>query len=477
MLAVNKIDLVDYDRIVFNRHVEDYTAFAKILGFDSVMPIPISARFGDNITHQSHMTRWYEGPSLLEHLETVPIDNADLDKPFRFPVQYVVRPDLDFRGFSGQVASGAVAVGEAVTVAKSGQTSKVKEIVTHGCSLSRAVEGQAITIVLEDQLDVSRGNMLVSPTSRPSVADQFQAHIIWFDAKAMIPGRSYILCTETDSVSATITTLKYIVDVNSFAQIAAKAMNMNDIGVCNISTQAPITFDPYRENRVTGNFVLIDRLSNGTVGAGMIDFALQRADNIHWQPLEINKTARAKLMNQESVVIWFTGLSGSGKSTIANCLEKRLHAQGYHTYLLDGDNIRHGLNRDLGFTDEDRVENIRRVAEVARLMADAGLIVLVSFISPFRAERKLAREMMVDGEFIEVFVDTPIEECARRDPKGLYKKAMRGEIRNFTGISSPYEAPEAPEIHLQTVGAAPDDLAAIVENLTLEGMLTRKIMN
>ena len=467
VLAVNKIDLVGYDETVFDRHVEDYMAFAKDLGFVSVMPIPLSARFGDNVTLRSEKTHWYDGPSLLEHLETVPIENTYLDKPFRFPVQYVVRPNLDFRGFAGQIASGSVAVGDELTVAKSGQTSKVKEIVTHGGSLESAVEGQAVTIVLEDQLEVSRGNMLVAPDNRPSVADQFQAHVIWFDANAMIPGRRYILRTETDSVPATITTLKYNVDVNTFAHIAAKAMNMNEVGVCNISTQSPIAFDPYTENRVTGNFVLIDRLTNRTVGAGMIDHPLRRAENVHWQSIDVTRDARAELMNQRPAVIWFTGLSGSGKSTVANRLEKLLHAKGRHTYMLDGDNVRHGLNRDLGFTDEDRVENIRRVAEVAKLMADAGLIVLVSFISPFRAERRLARDMMVEGEFLEVFIDTPIEECARRDPKGLYKRAKTGEIKNFTGISSPYEVPERPELHLRTVGADPAELAQRIEDMLI----------
>ncbi|MBP1848872.1 sulfate adenylyltransferase subunit CysN [Rhizobium halophytocola] len=465
VLAVNKIDLVGYDKAVFDEHVEAYMAFAADLGFASVQAIPLSARFGDNVTQRSDRTDWYDGPSLLEHLETVPVENLYLDKPLRFPVQYVVRPNLDFRGFAGQIASGAISVGDKVTVAKSGQASTVKQIVTRDGALDTAVEGQAVTIVLEDQLEVSRGNMLVAPDARPHVADQFQAHVIWFDAEPMIPGRRYILRTETDSVSATVTTLKHSVDVNSFARIAAKALQMNEVGVCNLSTQQPIAFDAYRDNRITGNFVLIDRLTNRTVGAGMIDHPLRRAENVHWQALEINRDARAALMGQRPAVVWFTGLSGSGKSTVANNLEKLLHAKGRHTYMLDGDNVRHGLNRDLGFTDEDRVENIRRVAEVARLMADAGLIVLVSFISPFRAERRLARDMMVEGEFLEVFIDTPIEECARRDPKGLYKRAKTGEIKNFTGISSPYEAPEEPELHLLTVGTDPVELALRIEDM------------
>ncbi|GLR48855.1 sulfate adenylyltransferase subunit CysN [Shinella yambaruensis] len=459
VLAVNKIDLVGYDRAVFDGIVADFRAFAGDLGFTTIQPIPLSARHGDNVTRPSENTPWYQGPHLLDHLETVPVEQDGREKPFRFPVQYVSRPDLDFRGFAGQVASGSVAVGDPVTVAKSGQTTRIRQIVTRDGSLDRAVEGQAVTLVLADELDVSRGNMLVAPDDRPVVADQFQAHVIWFDATPLIPGRNYILRTETDSVETTVTALKYEVDVNTFAHLAAKALHMNGVAVCNFSTRAPIAFDSYAANRATGNFVLIDRMSNRTVGAGMIDFGLRRAENVHWQAMEVDRRARAALKHQKAAVVWFTGLSGSGKSTVANRLERLLHAEGRHTYMLDGDNVRHGLNKDLGFTAEDRVENIRRVAEVAKLMSDAGLIVLVSFISPFRSERQLARDLMVEGEFIEVFVDTPIEECARRDPKGLYKKAMRGELANFTGISSPYEAPENPEVHLQTVGADPDALA------------------
>ncbi len=459
VLAVNKIDLVGYDRAVFDGIVADFRAFAGDLGFTTIQPIPLSARHGDNVTRPSENTPWYQGPHLLDHLETVPVEQDGREKPFRFPVQYVSRPDLDFRGFAGQVASGSVAVGDPVTVAKSGQTTRIRQIVTRDGSLDQAVEGQAVTLVLADELDVSRGNMLVAPDDRPVVADQFQAHVIWFDATPLIPGRNYILRTETDSVETTVTALKYEVDVNTFAHLAAKALHMNGVAVCNFSTRAPIAFDSYAANRATGNFVLIDRMSNRTVGAGMIDFGLRRAENVHWQAMEVDRRARAALKHQKAAVVWFTGLSGSGKSTVANRLERLLHAEGRHTYMLDGDNVRHGLNKDLGFTAEDRVENIRRVAEVAKLMSDAGLIVLVSFISPFRSERQLARDLMVEGEFIEVFVDTPIEECARRDPKGLYKKAMRGELANFTGISSPYEAPENPEVHLQTLGADPDALA------------------
>jgi len=463
VLAVNKIDLMGYSQDVFDKIVADYMEFAKDLGFATIKPIPMSARFGDNVTMTSEKTPWYDGPSLLGHLETVPVENDYLDKPFRFPVQFVVRPNLDFRGFAGTIASGSISAGDKITVAKSGQESRVKEIVTQAGNLERAIEGEAVTIVLEDQIDISRGDMLVDPVNRPYVADQFQARIVWFDAQPMIPGRSYILRTEVDSVSATITTLKHQVNINTFAHEAAKHLNMNEVGECNISTQSPIAFDAYKSNRVTGNFVLIDRFTNATVGAGMIDFPLRRASNVHWQALEVNKDARAALKSQKPGVIWFTGYSGSGKSTVANNLEKLLAAQGKHTFMLDGDNIRHGLNRDLGFTDDDRVENIRRVAEVAKLMVDAGLIVLVSFISPFRSERQMARDLFDDGEFIEVFVDTPLEECIKRDPKGLYKKAQAGEIENFTGISSTYEAPTNPEVHLHTLGHEPAEMAITIE--------------
>ncbi|WP_176084538.1 sulfate adenylyltransferase subunit CysN [Martelella sp. HB161492] len=464
VVAINKIDLMDYSQEVYDRIVADYLEFAKDLGFETIVPIPMSARFGDNVTMRSQNMPWYTGPALLEHLEVVPIESDLVERPVRFPVQLVTRPNLNFRGFSGQLASGKVAIGDTITVAKSGQASKIKDIVTMDGSLPSAEAGQAVTLVLEDEIEVSRGNILVATEARPNVADQFQAKLIWFDANPMIPGRSYILRTEVDSTSATITALKYHVNVNTFAHEAAKALNMNEVGVCNISTQAPIVFDAYKDNRTTGNFVIIDRITNATVGAGMIDFPLRRAQNVHWQATEVNKAARSELKAQKPAVLWFTGLSGSGKSTVANTLEKILHAKGKHTYMLDGDNIRHGLNRDLGFTAEDRVENIRRVAEVAKLMADAGLIVLVSFISPFRSERRLARDLMDAGEFVEVFVDTPIEVCAQRDPKGLYKKAQAGEIENFTGISSPYETPENPELHLHTVGHEPFELASRIED-------------
>lgn len=469
VVAVNKIDLVGYRSNVFEALQTHYRKFVLTLGFETVQAIPVSARYGDNVTSRSIHTPWYQGPSLLEYLETVDVGKEVAERPFRFPIQWVNRPNAGFRGYAGEIASGRIAVGDQVTVAKSGQKTAIKSIVTYDGEVAGAEAGQAVTLVLKDEVDASRGNMLTSPLSRPFVADQLQAHVIWFDANPLLPGRSYILRTETDSVNATITKLKHRVNVNSFAREAAKSLTMNEIGVCNISTQAPIAFDAYKDNKTTGNFVIVDRLTNDTVGAGMIDFPLRRAANVHWHAMDVNKQARSAQKQQTPAVLWFTGLSGSGKSTIANALDRILNAHGRHTYILDGDNVRHGLNRDLGFTDEDRVENIRRVAEVAKLMADAGLIVLVSFISPFRDERRMARELMAEGEFIEIFVDTPIEECARRDPKGLYEKARAGKIANFTGISSPYEEPEHPELRLSTIDSEPTDLA-----LQIEDFLTRR---
>jgi bifunctional enzyme CysN/CysC len=468
VLAVNKIDLVDFDREIFNRIASEYIEFAGNLGFDTIVPIPLSARFGDNVTNPSANMGWYDGPTLVEHLETVEIDQVQGESPFRFPVQFVNRPNLDFRGFAGTVASGSIAAGDEIVVAKSGKSARIKRIVTQNGDLPRAVEGQAVTIVLDEEIEVSRGNVLAAPAERPHVADQFAANIVWFDEQALLPGRSYLLRTETDQASATITDLGYRINVNDFAHEAAKSLAMNEVGVVNISVQSPLVFDAFATNRATGAFILIDRMTNATVGAGMILHPLRRADNIHWQSLDIGKEARAAAKHQKPAVLWFTGLSGSGKSTIANLLEKKLHVAGKHTYILDGDNIRHGLNRDLGFTEADRVENIRRVAEVARLMADAGLIVLVSFISPFRAERQAARELIAEGEFIEVFVDTPFDECARRDPKGLYTRAAKGEIKNFTGLDSPYEPPEKPELHLQTLGKSPEEMVDVLEGWLYE---------
>ena len=468
VVAVNKIDLVGFDEAVFAKIAEDYRAFAADLGFKSIVPIPLSARYGDNVTARSPRMNWYAGPTLIGHLETVAVDDEALALPFRFPVQYVNRPNLDFRGFAGTIASGSVAEGDEIVVAKSGTSARVKRIVTRDGDLKEAVAGQAVTLVLDEEIEVSRGNMLVAAAARPQVADQFAANIVWFDEQALLPGRSYILRTATDQASATVSELKHRLNVNDFAHEAAKSLAMNEVGVVSIATRAPIVFDPFAQNRTTGAFILVDRITNATVGAGMILHPLRRAENIHWQSLDVGKRARADMKNQRPAVLWFTGLSGSGKSTIANLLEKKLHATGRHTYLLDGDNVRHGLNRDLGFTDADRVENIRRVAEVAKLMADAGLIVIVSFISPFKAERRMARELMVGGEFVEVFVDTPFEECARRDPKGLYARALKGEIKNFTGVDSPYEAPENPEVRLKTLGRTPEDMVDILDRWLAE---------
>ncbi|MBN9074191.1 MAG: sulfate adenylyltransferase subunit CysN [Rhizobiales bacterium] len=468
VLAVNKIDLVGFDSDVFERIAADYRAFADSLDFLSIVPVPLSARFGDNVTNRSANTPWYKGPTLLDHLETVPVADDAAGRPFRFPVQYVNRPNLDFRGFAGTIASGVARPGDEVVVAKSGRSARIKRIVTQDGDLPEAVAGAAVTLLLDREIDVSRGNMLVAPDARPHVADRFAASLVWFHEGPLFPGRNYILRTETGQVSATVTELAARLNINDLSGAPAKTLNMNEVGVAHMATQAPLAFDVFRDNRTTGAFILIDRLTNATVAAGMIRGPLRRADNIHWQALDVDRKARAAIKHQRPKVLWFTGFSGSGKSTIANLLERKLHAAGRHTYMLDGDNVRHGLNRDLGFTDADRVENIRRVAEVARLMADAGIIVLVSFISPFRAERQMARDLMNEGEFVEIFVDTPIEECMRRDPKGLYRKAMAGEIKNFTGIDSPYEAPEKPEIHLRTTGRPPEEMVETIEDWLIE---------
>ncbi len=462
VLAVNKIDLVGWSEERFVAIEREFRAIAGELRFRSYMAIPLSARFGDNVSSRSANMAWYNGPTLISHLETVEVGNEALDLPFRFPVQYVNRPNLDFRGFAGTIASGTVSVGDDVMVAKSGLPAKVKRIVAADGERASAREGEAVTIVLDREVELARGNLLVPPTDRPKVADRLSARLVWFDAEPLAVGRSYVLRTETDQTSATVTPLVHRIDVNDYSQAPAESLAMNEIGFAEISTQFPLAFDGFAQNRVTGSFILIDRVTNRTVAAGMIEDALRRADNIHWQALEIDKAARAALKAQKPAAYWFTGLSGSGKSTIANLLEKRLHAAGRHTYVLDGDNVRHGLNRDLGFSETDRAENIRRVGEVAKLMVDAGLMVIVSFISPYRAERDAARALFDPGEFVEVFVDTPIDECARRDPKGLYAKAMAGELRNFTGIDAPYEAPLKPEIHLPTVGRSPE---GVVESL------------
>ena len=429
ILAINKMDLVDYSETQFDDIKTQYAAFSGPLGFEEVIPIPLSALEGDNVLHRSVNTPWYQGPTLMSHLETVTINQDVLSKPFRMPVQWVNRPDLDFRGFSGTIVSGTVRPGDAVVVPSSGQTSAVERIVTFDGDVKQAVAGEAVTLTLQDEIEVSRGEVLSDSRTRPVTADQFEAKLIWMHDEPLLPGRQYLIKMGFQTRTAQISALKYKVNVNTLEHLATKTLELNDVGICNLSLDHPVSFDPYQDNRQTGSFILIDRFTNATIGAGMIDFALRRADNIHWQSVDIHKAARAQLKGQKPFVLWFTGLSGAGKSSIANLVEKKLHLLGRHTYLLDGDNVRHGLNRDLGFTDADRVENIRRVSETAKLMIDAGLIVLVSFISPFRSEREMARLMVEDGEFLEVFIDTPLEECERRDVKGLYKKARAGEIK------------------------------------------------
>jgi bifunctional enzyme CysN/CysC len=453
VLAVNKIDLVDYSQAIFDRIVADFTVFSEKLGFASHAAIPLSARYGDNVIAASARIPWYRGTSLLAHLESVDIDSAPAAKPLRLPVQWVNRPDLNFRGFAGTLASGRVRPGDTIAVAKSRRLSKVSRIVTMDGDRNEASAGDAVTLTLSDEVDISRGDILCDPHARPDVSDQFAAHLLWMAEEELLPGRQYLLKLATATVPATVSSLKHRVDVNTLEHMAGKTLALNEVGYCNFSLSQPLAFDPYRDNRDMGGFILIDRFTNATVGAGMIDFGLRRATNVHWQALDVNKHARAGMKGQKAAILWFTGLSGSGKSTIANLVEKALVAEGRHTYLLDGDNVRHGLNRDLGFTDADRVENIRRVGETAKLFLDAGLIVLVSFISPFRSERRMARELVGAGEFIEVFVDTPLEVCMTRDPKGLYEKARAGTIKNFTGIDSPYEAPQGAEITLATIEA------------------------
>jgi bifunctional enzyme CysN/CysC len=459
VLAVNKMDLVGYERDAFDRIVRDYESFAAGLGFTSIAPIPISARFGDNIINRSALTGWYDGLCLLDYLERIDIRSEGAAQPFRFPVQWVNRPDLDFRGYAGTVASGRIAAGEEIVVAVSGRTTRISRIVTADGDQAAAEAGEAVTLTLEDEIDVGRGDVLARPTERPDVADQFAAHVIWMDADQMDPGRNYIFRIGTQSVTGSITTIKHRIDVNTRDHLAATTLGLNEIGFCNAAVAFPVAFDPYEANHRTGSFIVIDRYTNRTIAAGMIAFPLRRATNIAWQPLTIGRTERATQKQQKPCIVWFTGLSGAGKSTIANILDQKLFALGRHTMLLDGDNVRHGLNRDLGFTEADRVENIRRAGEVAKLMVDGGLIVICSFISPYRAEREMVRALVGDGEFIEVFVDTPIEECVRRDPKGLYSRARAGKIKNFTGIDAPYEAPEHPEIRLDTVGRPPEQLA------------------
>jgi bifunctional enzyme CysN/CysC len=450
VLAVNKLDLVDYSQDVFDNIDRDYRLFAADLGISNVVSIPMSALRGDNVTERGDNTPWYDGPTLIEHLETVEVDDDVANGPFRMIVQWVNRPDLDFRGFSGTIVGGSVKPGDRIRVAPSGTESTIARIVTFDGDLDEAVAGQSVTLTLTDEIDASRGDIIASAAHPPAVADQFGAHVVWMSEEEMFPARRYLLKIGATTVGVTIDHPKYRVDVNSLEHIAAKTLALNEIGVCNIYLDRPVPYDRYADNRDMGGFIVIDRLTNNTVGAGMLDFALRRADNVHWQAIDVNREAHATLKGQRPAVVWFTGLSGAGKSTIANIVEQKLHALGRHTYLLDGDNLRHGLNRDLGFTTADRVENVRRVAEVASLMADAGLIVLVSLISPYRAERRQARDRLPGGQFVEVFVDTSLEAAEARDRKGLYAKARRGELPNFTGIDSPYEEPENPEVHIRT---------------------------
>ncbi|WHO38886.1 sulfate adenylyltransferase subunit CysN [Sphingobium sp. AP49] len=460
VLAVNKMDLVGYDQAVFDGIVKDYAEFAQSIGISAFTPIPISGFKGDNITAHSENTPWYKGPTLMAHLESVEVDaTTAAAKPFRMPVQWVNRPNLDFRGFAGLIASGSVKPGDAVRVLPSGKTSTISRIVTLDGDLDEAIAGQSVTLCFADEIDCSRGDVIAVADNPPEVSSQFEATIVWMDDEAMLPGRPYWLKIGTQSVSATVQAPKYVVNVNTMEHLAAKTLDLNAIGVAELATDKAITFEPYADNRTLGGFILIDKISNRTVAAGMLHFALRRAQNVHWQATDIGRDAHASLKNQTPRVLWFTGLSGSGKSTIANEVEKRLALMNRHTFLLDGDNIRHGLNKDLGFTDADRVENIRRVGEVAKLMTDAGLIVLTAFISPFRAEREMVRQMLPEGEFIEIFVDTPLEVAEARDVKGLYKKARSGSLKNFTGIDSPYEAPTAPEIRVNTVEMTPEEAA------------------
>ncbi|GLR66643.1 adenylyl-sulfate kinase [Acidocella aquatica] len=463
VLAVNKMDLIGYDQAKYDAIVADYTKFAQSIGIKEFTPMPISGFMGDNITTKSENTPWYDGVPLIAHLEAVELDvTADQAKPFRMPVQWVNRPNLDFRGFSGLIASGAVRPGDAVRVLPSGKTSTITRIVTIGGDLDQAVAGQSVTLCFADEVDCSRGDVISIADAPPEVADQFEAVIVWMADEALIPGRPYWLKLGTQTVTATVQAPKYQVNVNTMEHMAAKTLELNAIGVTNLATDRPIPFEPYEANRTLGGFILIDKITNATVAAGMLHFALRRSQNVHWQALDISRETHASLKNQKPAVLWFTGLSGAGKSTIANLVEKKLVRMNRHTFLLDGDNVRHGLNKDLGFTEADRIENIRRVGEVAKLMTDAGLIVITAFISPFRAERQMVREMMAGGEFIEIHIDTPLAEAEARDVKGLYKKARSGALKNFTGIDSPYEPPQTPEIRIDTTKLTPEQAVDII---------------
>jgi bifunctional enzyme CysN/CysC len=473
VVAINKMDLIDYSHDVFNSIEAEYRDFAERIGLDDLTFIPLSALRGDNIVAPSEHTPWYHGPTLLGFLETVPVDDEVADGSFRMPVQWVNRPDHEFRGFSGRIVGGQVKPGDTIRVLPAGTTSTIDRIVTMDGDLDVAIAGQSVTLTLNDEIDASRGDVICGADHPAEVADQFEAHFVWMHEDAMLPGRPYLMKIGARTVGATIAHPKFRVDINNLDHLAANTLELNEIGVCNVSLDRPIPFDPYNVNRDMGGFIIIDKLTNVTVGAGLLHFALRRAHNIHWQDVRVDKAARAGQNSHQPAVVWLTGLSGSGKSTIANIVESKLHTLGVRTYLLDGDNVRHGLNRDLGFTDVDRVENIRRIAEVSSLMVDAGLVVLVSFISPFIAERRLARDRVEDGEFIEVYVDTPLEIAEERDPKGLYAKARRGELSNFTGIDSPYEPPADPEVHVDTSTTSAEQAAdEIIAELRDRGILT-----
>ena len=474
VLAVNKMDLVGYEQAVFDRIAADYRAFAARIGIDGVVALPISGVAGDNITAApSANTPWYRGPSLLQHLETVAVDGDRLQPlPLRLPVQGVNRPDADFRGIAGTLASGSLQLGQRIVVQPSGRQATVRAILGAAGAQQDAVAGEAVTLQLAEQVDVSRGDLISAADAPAAVADQFQATLVWMDDAPLLRGRSYLLKIGTRTLGATVLPLKHKLNVDTLEQVAAERLALNEIGVAELALDRPIAFDAYRDNRSTGGFILIDRITLATVGAGMLNFALRRAANVAWQTLSVDKAARQRLAGHRSALLWLTGLSGAGKSTIADLLDKRLHAAGVRSYLLDGDNLRHGLNKDLGFTAEDRVENIRRVAEVARLMVDAGIVVIAAFISPFRAERRMARQLLAPGEFIEVFVDTPLAVAEARDVKGLYRKARSGALKNFTGIDSPYEPPETPELHIDTTQVPAADAAELLfEHLRAQGLL------